>query len=739
MRFFGAGLITDIPSIADITIGDIVINVANGLVLLTNQYEPNPELEGSIFITGEGVFGRGIDVRVLTGFGEQGGAVYLDARNDVSVINSFIATSGAGVVGDIVINAGDTVRLEQQDRLTVAASSLEAGTAGTGGDIRITATNVELINGAQLQANTLGNGDSGNVEIRTGSIEVANGSQLSASTFGDGDAGNVVIKARDRVVFDNASAAFSRVEAGATGSGGNVDITTGSLAVTNGAQLLTSTRGTGDAGNVVVEARDRVVFDNASLASSEVTEGATGSAGNVDITANSLEVRNGAALSARTSGNGDAGNVVIQAGDTVVFDGDNSVAVSRVEIGATGAGGNVDITTGSLAVTNGAQLISNTLGTGDAGNIVIEAQNRVIFDNRGVATSSVAAGAQGTGGDLVIRTGSLDVTNGSVLAALTLGSGNAGNVVIEARDAVIFDNRSAALSSVESGGQGAGGNVVITANSLQVTNGVLLRTSTTGIGNAGNVIIEAPDFVSFDNRSGVLSSVESGGQGAGGNVVIRTGALEVTNESELTANTTGIGNAGNIIIEAPNFVIFDNRSQAFSSVESGGQGAGGNVEIRTGSLEVTNGSGLTASTRGIGNSGEIVIEARDRVLVNNRSAVSSSVEIGGEGFGGNINIYTSTLDITDGGVVNASSDGRGDAGDVVITTRDYVNLQGVGQNGSPSGIFAGNNGEFVAARSGEIRLTTPQLFIQDGAAVLSSTLNDQSGGNITLRLVAWRS
>jgi large exoprotein involved in heme utilization and adhesion len=97
--------------------------------------------------------------------------VYLDARNDVSIDNSLIATSGAGTVGDIVINAGDTVRFEGPDRRTVAVSGLGAGATGTAGDIRIRATNVELINGAQL----------------------------GASTFGNGDAGNVVIEARDRV------------------------------------------------------------------------------------------------------------------------------------------------------------------------------------------------------------------------------------------------------------------------------------------------------------------------------------------------------------------------------------------------------------------------------------------------------------------------------------------------------------------------------------------------------------
>jgi large exoprotein involved in heme utilization and adhesion len=521
--FFGAAFVTDLPSAADITVGDVVMAAPNGLVLLTNQYEPNPGLEGSIFIDGEGFFGRGIDAR---GFDGQGGAVYLDARNDVSVINSYVDTSGAGTVGDIVINAGDTVQFERQDRRTVAASNLTAGAVGTGGDIRITATNVEMLNGAQLQA----------------------------STLGTGDAGNVVIEARDRVVFDN-SDALSDVTAGATGAGGNVEITANSLVVINGAQLSASTFGTGDSGNVVITAQDRVVFDGTSIngqfrsaAFSTVEAGAEAAGGNVEITTNSLEVTNGAQLSTNIFGTGDAGNVVIEARDRAVFAGTStngqfsSEASSRIEGGATGTGGNIEIFSNSLEVTNGAQLSASTLGNGDAGNVVIQSGDRVVFDGssangqfRSAAFSTVEAGAIGAGGNVDITANSLEVTNGAGLTASTRGNGDAGNVVIEARDRVVFDGgNSAALSRVEVGGTGMGGNVNITANSLEVTNGAGLTASTRGTGDAGNVVIEARDHVVFDGgNSAAFSTVAAGATGEGGNVVITANSLAVTNGAQI--------------------------------------------------------------------------------------------------------------------------------------------------------------------------------------------------------------
>jgi large exoprotein involved in heme utilization and adhesion len=54
--------------------------------------------------------------------------------------------------------------------------------------------------------------------------------------------------------------AYSDVNQGASGNGGNINITTGSLSVTNGALLSTDTYGTGDAGSVNIHAHETVSF-----------------------------------------------------------------------------------------------------------------------------------------------------------------------------------------------------------------------------------------------------------------------------------------------------------------------------------------------------------------------------------------------------------------------------------------------------------------------------------------------
>ncbi len=74
---------------------------------------------------------------------------------------------------------------------------------------------------------------------------------------------------------------------GAVGSGGNLNIKTGSLSATNGAALVTNTRGQGNAGNVDIHAWSTVSFVS-SAAFSTVQSTAVGNSGGIDITTGSL-------------------------------------------------------------------------------------------------------------------------------------------------------------------------------------------------------------------------------------------------------------------------------------------------------------------------------------------------------------------------------------------------------------------------------------------------------------------
>jgi filamentous hemagglutinin family protein len=640
-------------------------------------------------------------------------------RADVLLTNLAFVDVAAGGGGSIAINARN---------IDISGGSVLRGGLRTkwgfpgaeAGDISLNATGaINIANGLisnRVREEALGN--SGSIDITTGSLYVTGGAQLSTTSYGQGNAGSVHINARDTVSFDGVgsngslSGAFSTVESGVVGNGGSIDITTGSLSVTNGAQLFASIRGRGNAGSVTIRAGDTVSFDGwQSAVFSSVEAGAVGKGSDIDITTGSLSVINGAQLIASTRGQGNGGSVRIRAGNTVSFD--EGGAYSTVEAGAVGNGGSIDITTGSLSVTNGAQLATTTNGQGNAGNVNID-----------------------------ITMGSLSVTNGAQLLVQTRGQGNAGSVMIRAGDSVSFDGvdsdgvPTAAGSTVEAGAVGRGGSIDITTRSLSVTNGAQLLVAIRGQGNGGSVTIRAGDTVSFDGvnstfyglvSSGVGSTVEAGAVGNGGDIDITTRSLSVTNGAQLLGGTRGQGDAGNVMIRAGDTVSFDGReSAAFSSVEAGAVGNGGEIDIMTGSLSVTNGAQLIASTRGQGNAGSVTIRATDTVSFDGVSsdgffsAALSAVEEGAVGNGGGIDITTESLSVTDRALLSATSGGSGAAGNIKVAAGS-IRLDN--QASLSSDTIAGQ---------GNIILESQDLVLRRQSFITTNAIGTATGGNITI-------
>jgi filamentous hemagglutinin family protein len=428
---------------------------------------------------------------------------------------------------------------------------------------------------------------------------------------------------------------------------------------------------------------------------------------------------------------------------------------AEVNVGSDG-GGSIAITARNLLGTgSGTRLragIAAGLGTVEAqgGDIDINATETINLNGMSIF-NDVLGGGTGSAGNINITTGNLFLTNGAQVGASTFGQGNAGSVTIRARDAVSFDGidnngfGSAVFSSVESGGIGQGGNITITAGTLFLTNGGAVDASTVGQGNAGSITIRARDAVSFDgvgtdkfNRftSGAFSTVESESIGQGGNISINTGILSLTSGALVIASTKGQGNAGSITIRARDVVSFDgvgsngDISGADSTVESGGIGQGGTIAINTDRLSITNGARLTASSQGRGAAGDLEVTAR-QLRLDNRGSIQAQTT---SGQGGDI-----TLQVLDFLLLRRDS--------LISTTA------GTAQAGGNGGDITFNGGFIVAVpqensnieanafsgRGGNVRITTQGLFgiesrdrITDGLS--SITASSQSGISGTIAL-----
>ncbi|OKH38050.1 hypothetical protein NIES2119_10830 [[Phormidium ambiguum] IAM M-71] len=356
-----------------------------------------------------------------------------------------------------------------------------------------------------------------------------------------------------------------------------------------------------------------------------------GNSGDIIIQTGSLYLIDGVLLDSSTFGQGNAGNVKITATDTVSFDG-GSRALSAVRKEAIGSAGGIEIITKSLFVTGDSLLATSTLGKGNAGNVKITATDTVSFDGGSRALSSVAEGAIGNGGSIEIITKSLTFTSNAQLVADTDGQGNAGSVKITATDTVSFDVRGA-FSTVSEKAIGNGGSIEITAKSLSVTNGALLSSSTLGKGNAGSVKITASDSVSFDGvdsngyYSGAFSTVETEAIGNGGDIDITTRSLSLTNGAELSATSEGNGAAGNINLKANSIRLSDEAYIIADTVK--GQG---NITMESQSLIMRRGSNITTNATGKATGGNITINT-DVLAALENSDISANAE---DSFGGRV-------------------------------------------------------------------------------------------------------
>jgi large exoprotein involved in heme utilization and adhesion len=404
---------------------------------------------------------------------------------------------------------------------------------------------------------------------------------VSTSTFGREDGGNINITARDTVSFDGRfSNASSQVGSEAIGRGGDINITTGKFSLTNGARVDTSTFGRGDAGNINITARDTVSFDgvdNENEASSGafsatfmILGNAIGRGGDININTGSLSLTNGARVDARSLSQGDAGNITITARDTVSFDGAGS---NRLASGAftntandfrgtdIGRGGDININTASLYLTNGARVDASTSGRGDAGNINITATDAVFFDGVGSdrspsgAFSTVESETIGRGGKIRINTDLLSITNGAKLSASSEGEGSAGNIEVNANQ-LRLDRRGSIQAQTRSG---QGGNIT-----LNVRDYLLLRrgssiSTTAGTarsgGDGGNITFNGNFIVAVPNENSDISA--NAFTGKGGQVEINAqGIFGIQSRPELTpfsdiAASSEFGISGTVTLNTP--------------------------------------------------------------------------------------------------------------------------------------------------------------------------------------------
>jgi len=337
----------------------------------------------------------------------------------------------------------------------------------------------------------------------------------------------------------------------------------------------------------------------------------------------------------------------------------------------------------------------------------------------------------------------------------TFSQGDAGSVDITATGDLTFDGEdsegipSGATSLVNPGAVGNAGGVTISTTNLNLTKGGRVDASTFGQGDAGAVKITATSDITIDGEdsegipSGATSGVEPDAVGASGGVTIFTANLNLTKGGRVDASTFGQGNAGSVDITATGDLTFDGEtskglaSGVTSGVEPDAEGTSGGVTIKTSNLTLTNGGRVDAATFGQGDAGAVKITATGDLTFDGEtsggtpSRVSSRVDTDAEGDAGGVTISTSNLTLINGGRVDASTFGKGDAGEVDITATGDITFNGETLAGFSSTVVS-QVGTNAVGDAGGVTISTNNLTLKNGSTVDASTFGQGNAGAVTI-------
>ena len=612
------------------------------------------------------------------------------------------------------INGGD-INI-QANKLSVIDSKIESFMTSKindrGGDISIQAGSIEITDSRNLRGTTkiysqvkkAAQGNGGNIDITTDSLLITNKARISAITQGKGNAGSVSINASGAVELLEGDI-FSQVENQGIGNSGNINIQARSLKLDgrdgNRALLDTNVKagGTGTAGSIFVNVKDKIELINGGRIVSNLNNGAKGSGGNISINTRLLSLERGGRIQALTQGMGKAGNIDIRADEAVSISGNTEYTSSAgiytsSEAGSGGKGGNINIittklnisnnavlnarsrssfkggninaTVNTLELTDGGQFLTTAFADGSAGDIEINAKENItisgsdasyfsrqvrLFQQKRNADSLVAndtpnsgllARNRGTndGGKIAINTEKLTIRDGGILSSESIGTGNSGNIQIDANFVELIDGGQIITNSKNSGNAG---NIILNAQ-MKNANRIIISGSDSNYLDRftqANELVEQGIFSEINeiipndgSNSALLAKTQ--GSGSAGSMTLNARELIISNKAEISASTSkeSTGSGGSIIINPEVVNIFDG---AQISVNSSGEGIGGDIELAALSLNLDNGK-ISAKTRS-NTGGNIDLNLQDLLLLRNNSQISTTAgnqQFGGDG--GNITI-----------------------------------------------------------------------------------------------------
>ena len=581
--------------------------------------------------------------------------------------------------------------------------------------------------------------DSGDIIINARNLDIKSGASgfsiiragiTDDSTLTNVKAGNITINATENIAIEGSSI-VNQVFPGIVGNAGNITINATNLNLNNGSGINTVNLGTRNAGRISLNIAETLSAEKSSIVSS-IEQNSRGNAGGIDIETGSLSLTNTAQIAAIILGEGAGGTITINADDDISLD--SSIIVTNLDNNAIGNAGDIEITASNLELMNSSGISAVTRGMGNAGQISLNIAETISAKNSSIVSNVEGENGRGNTGGIDIDTGSLFITDTAQIAAIVLGEGTGGTIIINADDD-IFLNSSNILANLDENAIGNAGDIEITASNLELINSSGISAVTRGMGNAGQISLNIAETLSLAN-SPIVSNVEGiNGRGDAGGINIDTGSLFLTNSAQIAAIVVGEGNGGTITINVDDD-IFLNSSSIISELEVNSAGKAGDIEITATKMNIANDSRIATETRGMGDAGDITVNARESIFITDvtdaiRSGIIANALVS-YGDGGSINIFTNQLSINNGGTIevgnidrlNLLPSGTGEPGEINVE----ANLLGLSNEARIDAITQAETGD-----SANITLQiADDIILRNSSFISAQALENANGGNLTI-------
>jgi filamentous hemagglutinin family protein len=549
---------------------------------------------------------------------------------------------------------------------------------GDGQSIRTTDDLINTDTGLQVLPNQTLALVGGNVVLEGGMLSTPGGRIELGSVTGEGKVSLTPTNKGWALGYEGVSTfenihLFRQAIVDASGEGGgDVQVRTRQLTLTDGSQIEASTLGSGQGGSLVVNAQESLEIIGTTADGqfgsglyAQVFPRATGTGGNLTVDTNVLLVRDGGVISVATVGQGRGGNLTVNASKEVQLIGTangrfpSGVSASS-QPGATGEAGDLTINTGRLLVRDGAQVSAGTFAAGNGGNLTVNASQVQLIGTTANSRApsglfvSATRGSTGEAGDLTINTSTLLVRDGAQITAGTFSQGGGGNLTVNSSKEVQLTGTSVngrissgLFTSTAQASVGAAGDLTINTGKLLVQDGAIVTVGTVGTGNGGNLTVTASQVeligTSADGRvpSGLFASTQPTSTGNAGDLMVNTQQLLVQDGAMVSVRSLGTGTSGNLIVDARS-IRLDNTGTISATSASGN---GGNIALVVGDLLLLRRGSQISATAGIdgagGDGGNITINAPNGFIVSVNNENNDITANAFEGSGGVIRIISS--------------------------------------------------------------------------------------------------